>query len=233
MSPRVRGRVPKLSKRKKSGPGPGGDMTVKKRMTLWDSLISKNLDVIKGWVRRGYTEESICRHFGISTVTFWQYKQDHPELNEAVEEGKRDACTLVENALFRECTGYEVKEVKSVERCDTDGNVIVSESHVSTKFQRPSSSCITFFLSNRDPERWQHVRKQLTEGKSTVLHVHGEARGVDLQKLNRNQLADLEGLLYRALGAEADLDGDNRMLTIDAEATVQDDDDLDFDWDDE
>lgn len=185
-----------------TGPSPCSPKTAKnRRPTYWEKVIKPNLDLIKGWCRRGYTEESIAAQLGMCYPTWWAAKKDHPELVEAVKEGRRDSVILVENALFREATGYQVQEVKkTIVGKDSRGNEIVSETVVTTKHVRPNTNSQIFYLTNRNPERWKHQNRMRVEGGPTPIKMeHGQHHGIDPGKMDQDKLDQLELLLREAV----------------------------------
>ena len=72
--------------------------------------------------RMGATEEEICRKFSVSVSAFNVYKNQHPELVEALKRGKVDADDAVEAALFRRATGYSYEEVRPNSYADNAEN---------------------------------------------------------------------------------------------------------------
>lgn len=96
------------------------------------------LILLRGWARSGLTDEQIAKNMGISTSTLYQWKKDHPEISEALKEGKEVADYKVENALFLLATGFE----------DSEG-----------KWHPPNITAIIFWLKNRKPQEWREKRE--------------------------------------------------------------------------
>lgn len=169
------------------------------RRSAWENGIKDQLDLIEGWCRRGYTEESIADQLGISYPTWWKTKKDHPVLQEAVDRGRKDSVVLVENALFRECIGYHTTEVKkTIAGYDSKGNPIVTEYVEKRVFNRPTVGAQMFFLVNRHPDRWKNTRTVVQEGGSKPLQFQA-VPGLDLSKLPQDKLDSLEELLRDSL----------------------------------
>ena len=66
------------------------------RKSKYDEFIRPHLARIEHLCRMGATEEEICRKFSVSVSAFNVYKNQHPELVEALKRGKVDADDAVE-----------------------------------------------------------------------------------------------------------------------------------------
>ena len=184
-------------------PGPAEEMAeaVHGPRRKWNTVIKGNLDLIEGWARRGYTEASIAEQLGISQPTLWRAKQEHSELVEALERGKKDCVVLVENALFREATGYTVTERDTeIAGYNKDGDPIVTKLTLRERQVRPNSGCIMFFLANRKPDRWRHMRTTQLEGGRSPVRISAEgACPPNLRGMGQDKLDMLEGLIKEVL----------------------------------
>ncbi|UKI34070.1 MAG: hypothetical protein L6W00_12125 [Lentisphaeria bacterium] len=92
------------------------------RKSKYDEFIRPHLARIEHLCRMGATEEEICRKFSVSVSAFNVYKNQHPELVEALKRGKVDADDAVEAALFRRATGYSYEEVRTNSYADNAEN---------------------------------------------------------------------------------------------------------------
>ena len=68
------------------------------RKSRYDEIVKPKLDIIEGWARNGLTLDDIANNLGFTRQTLNTYKNKHPELKEAIEQGKEVADIRVENA---------------------------------------------------------------------------------------------------------------------------------------
>lgn len=112
----------------------------------WD----EKLDLVRKWARQGLTDEEICQKMGISHDTIYKYKKRYPEFAEALKESKKVADAKVEQALYKNATGFNYTEqvlaangeIKEVER-----------------FAKPQTSAQKVWLKNRQPDIWEDKQK--------------------------------------------------------------------------
>lgn len=64
-------------------------------------LTPEGLRRLKGWAMLGLTDEQIARNMGIHCATLYAWKKAHPEISEALKEGKEPADFAVMNALYQ------------------------------------------------------------------------------------------------------------------------------------
>lgn len=127
----------------------------------WE-FVKGRLDAISAWCRMGMLEKDIAKKLKISVSTLESYKLSHPELLEALKNGKEDADDNVENALYEKCIGkfiYEEQAFKcknvfydeSGRRCESE-DIVVQE----VKKYIPSETMAQLaWLNNRRPQRWR------------------------------------------------------------------------------
>lgn len=61
------------------------------------------------------TEYQIAKTLGVGSTTFQSYKNQHPELAEALKKGRRCLVSDLRSALIRKAKGYKYTETKVVE----------------------------------------------------------------------------------------------------------------------
>lgn len=155
------------------------------RPNLMKKRILPNLVYIEGWIRRGFTEQSIARQLRVSTNTFAECKRLYPELQLTIERGREDSTVLVENALFREAIGYETEEVtQEIAGYDQDGEPLVTKEVRKKVRVRPSVPAQMFYLANRMPQRWASAKttggnvRRLDPAMDKLGAVFGEKVGM-------------------------------------------------------
>lgn len=82
------------------------------RRGKYETHVKPKLLLIEAWARDGLIIEQIAEKLGIAASTFYDYKNNHPELSEALKKGQEVVDVEVENALFKRALGYEYTEKK-------------------------------------------------------------------------------------------------------------------------
>lgn len=99
----------------------------------------------------GATDEEVGLFLGVTTVTLWRWKHEHPEFCNAMRRGKRVSNRRAEDRLYSRAMGYSHEE--------TDIKVIEGKI-VQTPIVRhypPSEAALRLWLTNRDPRRWRNL----------------------------------------------------------------------------
>lgn len=122
--------------------------------------------------KKGLNEEQISKEIGIPYSTF----QDHkPEYSEYLKKGRAEGDILnmvdVENAMLKECKGYEYDETTIEERriqTGTDENgapTYRTEQHkrIAKKVVRPNTTLVMFYTVNRS-DRWESINRSQDKG---------------------------------------------------------------------
>ena len=129
-------------------------------MTKWD-LVREQLDNIEEMARNGNSEKEISTYLKISRQTFYKFKKEHPELEEALANGYRTSLKKVEAALYKAAIGYEYEEITR-ER-DRNGNLV--ETKRVKKEVQPNVSAIMNILKNKRGDEWNASEKIDISGK--------------------------------------------------------------------
>lgn len=150
------------------------------------------LTKIKGWAQRGLIDEQIAHNMGISPATFYKWKNDFPEILEAVKKGKEVIDLEVENALLQRALGTDFTEV--TREVNQKGKLVVTKAvdkHISG-----DTTAMIFWLKNRRPDLWRE--KQFQEIQAQVnadveaTHKFDKMSDDDIRKLLRGEDDDSE-----------------------------------------
>lgn len=87
----------------------------------WELTIKDRLPQIEKWISEGMAEYSICLELGVSNAVWFDTKNKHPELQESIMRGRRQAGSLVLNAQARAASGHTVRLLK--QKVARDGTV--------------------------------------------------------------------------------------------------------------
>jgi prepilin-type processing-associated H-X9-DG protein len=136
------------------------------RKSLYYELeIPDKLEAIRGWALSGMTDKEMYTMLEISHETFYRWKREHHEFNEALKKGKDIANGELVNSAFKQATGYyvEVTEPMKVKR-GQDYEAIEMVTY--QKFIPANNTMNIFMLKNRMPEVYKD--KQHTEHSGGV-----------------------------------------------------------------
>lgn len=123
----------------------------------YDRNVLPKLDLVRAWSKAGLTNKEICHNIGISESTLLRYRENHPELDEAMSTGREEANYLVENALFQRAVGYSYDELTWERKKSA---VTGKYSMVLTKRVRkqviPDIAAAQYWLANRRSKKWKY-----------------------------------------------------------------------------
>lgn len=119
------------------------------RKNKYDSYVKPHLEDISRWVQT-MDEEQIARRLGISPATWYVYKNEHPELSEAVKAGRQDLISDIKSALKMRAKGFEYQEKKVYTKVGDNGSAVYEET--TTKYAPPDVAACNSILQNLDPE---------------------------------------------------------------------------------
>lgn len=149
------------------------------RKGRYKTEIEPRLHIIESWRRAGLTEKEICKKLHISEVTMYRYKNDHPEIIDALKFGFDESIKAVEGSLFKKAMGYDYEETKMI--IDGDRKKIEKIK----KHMPPDTASIIFYLKNRACKDWHDRKEHEITGKDgdkvvfKVMHVNSEGDDVE------------------------------------------------------
>lgn len=115
----------------------------------------------------GATDMQMADFFGVTTSTFYLWRNTHPEFSESLKTGKNELDNRVEQSLYHRAMGFERDSVKIF--CSKDGEV----TQVPFREQVPpdTTACI-FWLKNRQKEKWRDKHEMEHSGEVGVNLVN-------------------------------------------------------------
>lgn len=161
----------------------GGIDMPKPKYGRW--ITKQGLALINGWAKSGLTEEQIAHNMGVSRSTLSKYKNELPDILNALKTGKEVADFEVENALYQRALGSETIEV--VEEYDEDGNLKGSKK--TFKAVQGDTTAMIFWLKNRKPDEWRDKRFQEVnaEVKGEIANPFEGMSKQELRKMLRDE----------------------------------------------
>lgn len=137
----------------------------KKRFTKAD--IPDLAEKFEAWGREGLIDSEIAKRLGISLSSLYNYKNEFPELAEALHKAKAEADYLVKESLFKKANGFYYYEEEEI--FDDMGALIRTKRM--KKFIAPDTKAMQIWLQNREPEEWRE-KKELQVEQDLVIDVN-------------------------------------------------------------
>lgn len=120
------------------------------RPNKYHSHVKPYLEDIKKWCQT-MTEKQIARRLGVAYSSWCLYKNDYPELSEAIKKGRQNLVTDLKSTLIEKAKGFQYTEKKVIKQ---DGVVVREE--IYTKSSLPDVAAINLLLKNYDAENWSN-----------------------------------------------------------------------------
>lgn len=144
------------------------------RKVRYDSYVKPHLQEIPTWMQT-MTEEQIAKRLGIAVSTWHDYKNKHPELAEAVKQGRQDLVSDVKSALIRRAKGFCYEEKKQYIKEDDGGTTEYTE--ITTKYALPDVGACNSILQNLDGDWYRdkamsRLRAQELELKKRIANAN-------------------------------------------------------------
>lgn len=145
--------------------------TKRRRSVTWAKFhTEQNLLIVKSMVRKGWTNDEIADHIGITQSTFYEWQKKHPEFSEVLKEPKEYCVAKVENAVFARATGIEKaiheKETVTVEK---DGKKTVTTTEKDgVCYYPPDTRAAIFYLTNRAVKDWKQKQQTEITGRMSI-----------------------------------------------------------------
>ena len=135
------------------------------KKSKYEELVAPKLDTIEGLYRDGLTLEQIADYLGMSLRSLCNYKNQYPELNEALRRGNEDAVYAVENSLLRSACGYMYEE----QELTKTGQIVTVQ-----KYAKPNVNAQIFFLKNRARGKWKDKVEHEVDANVAQVVFSGE-----------------------------------------------------------
>jgi hypothetical protein len=123
---------------------------IMKKWTTPDKLTE-----ISEWAGIGFSDKDLAERMGISVRSFYRYRSECPELDEAIRSGKELVDRKVESALLRAALGGKVRELKVTSVYGKDGQLVSTVKERITRELPPNVLACQTWLFNRKRDEWK------------------------------------------------------------------------------
>tara|TARA_R110002126_G_scaffold55928_4_gene149890 strand:+ start:726 stop:1244 length:519 start_codon:yes stop_codon:yes gene_type:complete len=108
-------------------------------------------DVVRAIAMQGVTDDELAFSFGLNPAIIKGWRKMYGDFDKAIEEGRTIADLQVIEALHKKAIGHSY-ETDVVIKHGTEYSIETLEKH-----DPPETNAIKYWLSNRDPERWNRA----------------------------------------------------------------------------
>lgn len=127
-------------------------------------LEDDKLMLLEAWARDGYTLQMIADRIGINVSTLLKWRENYPDIQEALSRGKEIIDYKVENALLKRALGFTTKEIKvTLGRQVKNGQTFQITKETTVKEVLPDVTACMAWLNNRRPDKWRRNRDKSIE----------------------------------------------------------------------
>ena len=145
------------------------------RKSRYETHVEPHLDDIRRWYQL-LNEGEIARKLGIGVTSFEKYKREHPELREALREGRFELVEDLKLTLKKKAKGFSYTEKKRVIR-DENGKRTTTVEEVE-RYIPPDTGAIHLLLKTLD-ENWRNDDKP-------TMDLRREKLRIDREKMENN-----------------------------------------------
>lgn len=158
------------------------------RRNKYPTYVKPYLAKITKWARDGMFDKDIARALGVSVAVFSEYKNEYPELDEALKSGRRTAVMAIENALFEKALPHQrkvtTKEIYKSANGKGAGKQMIREEI--TEIDGDTTAAI-FLLKSWDPDRYREKTEvnmniapvEIVDDIKTAMESRNHARSDD------------------------------------------------------
>lgn len=120
------------------------------RKSKYYDYVEPYLAEIEKWAKL-MTEAQIAKKLGVGERTFADYKLQHPQLVQALKNGRQDLIIELKGSLVERALGYEYTETKTI--TDSKGGI---RKEVYKRHMPADVASVNLLLKNYDKENWSN-----------------------------------------------------------------------------
>lgn len=164
-------------------------MTKKKDMyTKWleNGDLPKMMEFFKECSRKLVTQREMCEFLGITENTFYQLKQRHPDIQEAMDKARFDLKNDLMGAMYKKAVGYEtIEETQDIE--DTGkGQKQKRKIHRVKKQIGPDYKAIVYLMTKKYGKEYSERYEELMLAEKKIEESKEEWKSNGNEEINNN-----------------------------------------------
>lgn len=143
------------------------------RKSKYETHVKPFLKDISKWITSLNEEEIAKKKLGISVASFTRYKNEFPELRQALLEGRQNLAIELKETLQKKAKGFYYEEVKTVKIHNPDADAEpewIEKIEVYRKYAQPDTGAAHLLLKNIDPD-WRNDDKETMDIKKKQIEL--------------------------------------------------------------
>lgn len=140
------------------------------RKRRYETYIQPYLKDITEWLGT-MTEREIAHKLGVAVSTWENYKNEHPELVEALKQGRRTLADELKETLRMKAKGFHYTEKKKVIKGQGADRMVTVEEY--ERYSIPDTAAIHLLLKNLD-DNWRNDDAATMEIKKQKMELEKE-----------------------------------------------------------
>lgn len=122
------------------------------RKSRYETHVLPYIDKVREWIQL-LTEDQIAKRLGVGHTSLQKYKKEHPELAQALKEGREELVENLKMTLKKKAQGFYYEETKTVVKQEDGAEVKIIERY--KKYAQPDTGAAHLLLKNLD-ESWRN-----------------------------------------------------------------------------
>lgn len=141
------------------------------RKSRYETHVKPFLGEISKWYEDLTEEEIATKKLGVAVSTFEKYKKEHPELKQALLEGRQNLVIDLKASLKRKAKGFYYTETKTVKVHDFENDIdVIAKVETYKKYAQPDTGAAHLLLKNLDPN-WHNDDAETLEIKKKQVEL--------------------------------------------------------------
>ncbi len=141
------------------------------RKSRYETHVKPFLGEISKWYEDLTEEEIATKKLGVAVSTFEKYKKEHPELKQALLEGRQNLVIDLKASLKRKAKGFYYTETKTVKVHDFENDIdVIAKVETYKKYAQPDTGAAHLLLKNLDPS-WHNDDTETLEIKKKQVEL--------------------------------------------------------------
>lgn len=153
------------------------------------------LSQVGEWSRLHVTQGTMCARLGVNTASWTKLKERYPEINKALDDGRREMVSIAENKLISLIEGAEqVEETWETIWNQEKKKFVEVRTSRKVKKRPPELRAISYYLNNRASDDWANrTETTINKNSDTLDEQLANMTDAELEKIQLSYFEDEEG----------------------------------------